>query len=121
MTTSSRAAVTWSSGSSSLPVAGVLADQHLAQPTLDAQVLDRRTDRVLGQVEQLPRHLVDQGDPVLGIQCDHALRDAAQHRLAVLGEPGDLARLHPASLALDPAGEEPGPAQPDGERDARGR
>ena len=100
------------------PGPGVLADQHLAQPALDAQVVDRGADGVLGQVEQLAGDLVDEGDAVLGVEGDDALGDAAQHRLAVLGEAGDLARLHAASLALDPPREQPRPAEPDRERDA---
>ena len=80
MTTSSRAAVTWSSGSSCLRAAGVLADEHLAQPALDPQVVDRRADRVLWQVEQLAGDLVDERDAVLRVEGDDALGDAVQHR-----------------------------------------
>ena len=97
---------------------GVLPDEHLLQPALDPQVRHRRADRVLGQVEQPAGDLVDEGDPVLRVEGDDPLGDAAQHRLPVLGEPGDLARLHAAGLPLDPPGQQPRPAEPDEQGDA---
>jgi hypothetical protein len=97
--------------------ARVLADEHLAQPALDAQVVDRHAHGVLGEVEQLAGDLVDEGDPVLGVERDDPLGDAAQHRLPVFGETGDLTRLHAAGLPLDPPGEQPRADEADDERD----
>ena len=120
MTTSSRAAVTWSSGSSRRrPAAG--GSRRPAPRAAGPRCAGRSIDVPMacsGRSSSCRATSLTRVIRCCGSRAITPFGDAAQHRLAVLGEAGDLARLHPASLALDPAGEQPGPAQPDGERDA---
>ena len=50
------------------------------------------------------------------IEAEHALLDPGEHRLAVLDQATDLHRLQAEGLALDPAGDEQRPGDPDDAR-----
>ena len=86
----------------------------------------RRSDRLIptecsGRSRRRAGDVVDQGDAVLRVEGDDALGDAVEHGLAVLGQAGDLARLEPEGLALDPPGEQPGAAEAEHRGRCRGR
>lgn len=77
------------------------------QSALDPEVGQTHPHTVLGQVEQPPADFVHQCEPQLRVEGDHALRDPVQHRLAMLGEPGDLAWFQTESLAFGTPGQQP--------------
>ena len=92
---------------------GLSAGEHLDQLRVDVQLVEPSPDAVQRQPEQLTGAVVDDGDPLLRVECDHALLDAVHQRLAVLDQPGDLGRLHAERLSLDPPREQQRTAEPE--------
>ena len=82
------------------------AGEHVPEPVVEAEVVDLLADLRTGQVEQLAGGRVEQCDPLAGVEPDHALLDAEQHRLAPLHQLHDLLRLQSEGLPADPAGEQ---------------
>ena len=68
------------------------------------------------QVEQAQRLIVRERDPTSGVQGEHALADAVQHRVALLEEPGDLARAEAEGLTIDAPGKDQRSADPESQR-----
>ena len=77
---------------------------------------ERPPDALGGQLQHQVRLVVDQRDPLVEVEADHALLDPREHGLAVLDEPADLHRLQPEGLPLDPARDEQRPREPDDAR-----
>ena len=94
------------------------APQHVPQPRTDRQVVETHPDRMLRQVEQMMGDVVDQRDPLVRVERHHALGETEEHRLTTLGESGDLRRLEPERLPLDPPREQPRPDAAEHQGDA---
>ena len=92
--------------------------QHIEEATFDAQVAQAHARGVLRQVEQPPRDVVDESDPVVRVEGDHALGDAVEQGLTVLGQSGDLVWFESEGLALDAACQQPRSRDAEGQRDA---
>ena len=84
-------------------VAGVVGEQ-----VLQAAGRDELVDPPAlcgGHAQQAGCLVVDQRDPAVSVQRDHAVSDSVEHRLALLHERGDLLELEAEGAALQPSGQ----------------
>jgi hypothetical protein len=91
-----------------------LTGEDLVEAPVDPEVLEGPADAVGGQVEQAHGLVVDQCDPAPGVEADHPLPDPVQHRVPVLGQPGDGPGLKAEGLPLDPPGQQQRPGHAEG-------
>ena len=115
LSTSTRASCTTTASGPPTPSVSRSASRS---PTLAPQ---RPPGRVRRQAEQPQRLVVGQRHPAGGVEPDQALLDAVQHRLAVLDQAGDLARLEAERLAFEPPGQQqrPGHTQERAQQEVR--
>ena len=85
---------------------------------LDGQVAQAAADAVVGQVEQQARAVVDQGDPLVRVETMRPSLTPWSIASRCSTRPGDLLRLQAEGLALDPAGEQQRPGDPERAGDA---
>jgi hypothetical protein len=83
--------------------------EDVAQARGQIELAQGPPEGVIGEVQEAPPDVVHEGDALLRVEGDDALGDPVEHRLPVLGEPGDLPGLHAERLPFDPPRQQPRP------------
>lgn len=81
--------------------------QEVLDGGVEAQLVDGATHGVVADVEQVPCAVVEQCDDAAGVDGDHALSDAVQQGLPVVGQACYLGDLQSAGVPLDPTRQQP--------------